>query len=763
MYTLRRLAALARLPRCAAHALRPAAAAATRTRLVVRPLATATTKRARGPLHSLAHHRACVVSADAAGFHAAVAAVPWDAAETAAAVQGDVALTNFCAALRTVPAHSDDPRAEWDDGLVALLAGLARVPRVSDTLFQNRDALIGLCVGAARRRLGERAAPLLLPLIDPAWAPLTAIVATMRVCVQARRTDDVVALGKIKGVPPVITLCMRAEILSYAGDLAGVQRLNMEAVESGALEYHLADPNFNNALLRAAHAAGEIETLARLLETMAEDACDDGNVSPPPKYLLEWIPRAVTALADRLYLHEAEQVLALLGKLGRPVNSMCLSYIAKKYTANELPDAALALIQRYAAQADHWSPRVVNALIAALAAKDLPDAVLETYATFRGTNLCDAWTYEATVIALANAAVGSDDVSPQPDLILHAIDVCEDMVADGHTPDAITASTLRRAATRVGDPEVQAAVRGAVAHAGPPRVTGVAHTVPEAVAEFDRAVEPLLHAGSVSTALVHTIAIIDTHGAESLPLSRWCAIVTALHRHMDKADPQTLDLLGQIHSAVVFRVGLGRDAKASATYITGLITAVSHVVSAQSRAESNTVVVVALLRRWLFGNTDVPACPPWVHDAEPWHAFDGITAESGRNAFMLILWTHQSLAVAADSVGYAGDRALLGRLVAGIRAGGPLKLNPRIITNANVWTSLAEAAIRLEDGELALACISEFREKAGAQPDLKMVRTVHTMVEVHKPELAWVLRDPRYAAVKRQVEAAAGTSVEATI
>ncbi|KAI9175691.1 hypothetical protein H9P43_006055 [Blastocladiella emersonii ATCC 22665] len=237
---------------------------------------------------------------------------------------------------------------------------------------------------------------------------------------------------------------------------------------------------------------------------------------------------------------------------------------------------------------------------------------------------------------------------------------------------------------------------------------------------------------------------MEEHGDQSINLPMWNALITGLRRCMDIRDPATLELLGQIHSVVLYKVGIGRDPRTTSTYLCGLISALSYVSTAQGASNEG---VVALLRRWTFFDFDAPVCPPWVNKDEPWH---GSKPGPDYRVFIDAMWTQQGLAVAADAIGFADRHDLLLRLIDMIFAGGPRRVNLSMITNANVWTSLAEAAIRLGDGDLALKCLTDHRIRAGAPVDAKMAGALRTMVASRMSMFGWMVKDPRYLAVQRE-------------
>ncbi|KAI9175702.1 hypothetical protein H9P43_006066 [Blastocladiella emersonii ATCC 22665] len=239
---------------------------------------------------------------------------------------------------------------------------------------------------------------------------------------------------------------------------------------------------------------------------------------------------------------------------------------------------------------------------------------------------------------------------------------------------------------------------------------------------------------------------MDEHGDQSIPLPLWNALATGVRRCMDNTDPETLELLGRLHETVIFRVGIGREPRTTTAYLCGIMAALSHVSSRQNVSDD---AIIAMLRKWIFFDSDVPACPPWVSENEPWH---GRNTEADRRDFAWAMWTQQSLSVAADSIGFADRHDLLLRLIDLIFAGGPHGVNFAMLTNANVWTSLAEAAIRLGDGELALKCVTDHRIRAGAPVDAKMANALETMVKNRMSMYAWMLKDPRYLALQREYQ-----------
>ncbi|KAI9168144.1 hypothetical protein H9P43_007515 [Blastocladiella emersonii ATCC 22665] len=130
---------------------------------------------------------------DATGFLKAVEAVPWD--DFDAFTRDADFLRGLLGALEPLPTFRADPRREWGLGLASLLAGMRRVPRITDltstTAASELDVLARAC---HLQRIPPAATDDLLGIMDAACCSNQAVVYAINLCSEAHRHADVAML-----------------------------------------------------------------------------------------------------------------------------------------------------------------------------------------------------------------------------------------------------------------------------------------------------------------------------------------------------------------------------------------------------------------------------------------------------------------------------------------------------------------------------------------------------------------------------------------
>ncbi|KAI9222185.1 hypothetical protein BC828DRAFT_39383 [Blastocladiella britannica] len=197
-----------------------------------------------------------------------------------------------------------------------------------------------------------------------------------------------------------------------------------------------------------------------------------------------------------------------------------------------------------------------------------------------------------------------------------------------------------------------------------------------------------------------------------------------------------------------------RAVMAAPAFLGSLMSALSHNSSSSNdetkRATTAAAAAVAMVRAWVLrtpGTTRIPA---------EWDVFpDYLTLKTRRKVMESIDLppTPQLISIAFDVAGFAHDRALVTDLVARmmpppISATNHHDATPPLIwvVDSNVLTSAIEAALRTGDGELAIALVTDKRERLAVPLTKKMTGTFKSVATKACLE---VLDDPRVNFIHR--------------
>ncbi|KAI9164262.1 hypothetical protein H9P43_008091 [Blastocladiella emersonii ATCC 22665] len=735
---------------------------------------------ARGSIARKLEQAASFVHANAAlDFMRSVHAIPWprvdldDLADLAA-------LRRLVANAGHIKKRSQDARAAWCKGVTELLVGLGKVPNVRRFALTHPRLINELCIVVGSRNLTCGYSEL-VALYNAAQCSPRAALGVMKACASAGRVDDVLVLAATPGVPPLAALQHTAAGYAHAERPIELKRLVETAVAQRLLEHKWSDMRVNAALLKAAEAQGGPVKRLRLLEQMVAVQVKERKEHARgvrgklyPIISATHIAVTVNHLAAQGHPDEAQRALALFDALGMPWDPDAVhALVVAQANAGE-PEAVIALLgpvgERFAgctsyhfetllhahdALGDMHGVRKVHARVMALA-DERPASGVQDRAKNRPF---DRAYFHSLIHILAREA------SPTNHAPLHeAMDVFRDMVKRGIKPTQILPSALYRHAAAAGneavqdeliqflaDPTLQLPQPGVKAKlSSPAPTTDESDPAPPPILSpellFVRDVEPLLRRGplgNIPGAIEALGAIMSQHGPKSVRLNQWSHIVTAVHQVLGVRSPDALTITMAVHRMVVRDLGWGAAAFANVAYVGALITALSRISTAQNGCAD--AVVVALVRRWVFGDTSVVLGEPW----DPPPAPEG--GEVTRTP-----WNAQLLCVAIDALGFAGAKAELLELVqvlvrssdgAGAPAGAASYLN------TNVFTSLVEAAMRVGDGELALDVATKYRQHAGVPADAKLLATLKSMagLKVAGTNLRWVPADRRFTALAHEV------------